>query len=228
MDDPTMSHPTEASLPPWATVLAVVAHPDDESFGLGAVLDGFVRAGATVSVLCLTRGEASTLGPSPDLTAMRAMELRDAAHHLGIEAAVLRDYPDGALSEVDPERLSAEVQRAVEEHEVEGMVVFDPSGVSGHPDHVAASRAALQAADRAALPVLGWTIPHPVAAQLNEECETGFLGHEDPDLDLVVDVDRERQRIASLAHASQAVPTSVLWRRLELLGDREYLRWLRR
>ena len=39
---------------------------------------------------------------------------------------------------------------------------------------------------------------------------------------------RQRQIVASLAHASQAVPSSVLWRRLELLGDREHLRWLRR
>ncbi len=39
---------------------------------------------------------------------------------------------------------------------------------------------------------------------------------------------RDKQRTASLAHASQAVPTSVLWRRLELLGDVEHLRWLHR
>jgi LmbE family N-acetylglucosaminyl deacetylase len=41
--------------------LAVIAHPDDESFGLGAVLAAF-GAGTQVRVLCFTRGEASTLG----------------------------------------------------------------------------------------------------------------------------------------------------------------------
>jgi uncharacterized OsmC-like protein len=76
--------------------------------------------------------------------------------------------------------------------------------------------------------VLGWTVPEDVAKQLNEEVGTSFAGHSADAVDLVLPVDRTRQRVASLAHASQAVPTSVLWRRLELLGDVEHLRWLRR
>ena len=48
-------------LPAWASVLAVVAHPDDESFGLGAVIDRLAAGGAAVHVLCYTHGEASTL-----------------------------------------------------------------------------------------------------------------------------------------------------------------------
>lgn len=41
-------------------------------------------------------------------------------------------------------------------------------------------------------------------------------------------VDRTAQHEAIAAHASQAVPGSVLWRRLELQGPTETLRWLRR
>ena len=48
-------------LPAWAAVLAVIAHPDDESFGLGAIIDRMTSGGAAVHVLCYTRGEASTL-----------------------------------------------------------------------------------------------------------------------------------------------------------------------
>jgi N-acetylglucosamine malate deacetylase 2 len=43
-----------------------------------------------------------------------------------------------------------------------------------------------------------------------------------------VPVDRSLQLAAVACHPSQAVPGSVLWRRLELLGDEEHLRWLRR
>lgn len=216
-------------LPRWATVLAVVAHPDDESFGLGAVLDGFVQAGATVSVLCLTQGEASRLGaPGPDLSHMRAMELQNAAQQLGVTSAVLRTFPDGGLAQADQKILAAEVLRELDARPAEGIVVFDPAGVTGHPDHAAASRVALDVATGRNLPVLGWTLPLAVAEQLNGELGASFAGHGADDIDLVVRVDRERQRMASLAHASQAIPTSVLWRRLELLGDREYLRWLRR
>lgn len=216
------------SLPRWESVLAVVAHPDDESFGLGAVLDGFVQAGATVSVLCLTQGEASTLGaPGPNLSHLRAVELQSAARQLGIASAVLLAYPDAALAQVDPVTLAAEVLSEMDARPVQGVVVFDPTGVSGHPDHAAASRAALDAAAERGLPVLGWTLPQSVAEALNDEFAAAFIGHGRHDVDLLVAVDRERQRLASLAHASQAAPTSLLWRRLELLGDLEYLRWLR-
>lgn len=49
------------ALPAWASVLAVIVHPDDETFGLGAVIDALVTGGAAVHVLCYTHGEASTL-----------------------------------------------------------------------------------------------------------------------------------------------------------------------
>lgn len=215
------------SLPRWESVLAVVAHPDDESFGLGALLDSFAQVGATVSVLCLTQGEASTLGaPGPDLSRIRAMELKSAARHLGVASAVLLAYPDGALAQADPATLAAEVLSEVDARPVQGILVFDPTGVSGHPDHTAASKAALDAAAHRDLPVLGWTLPQSAAEKLNDEFGAAFVGHATHDVDLVVRVDRERQRMASLAHASQAAPTSVLWRRLDLLGDVEYLRWL--
>ena len=221
---PTASH----ALPAWSSVLAVVAHPDDESFALGAVLDAFARSGATVSVLCFTRGEASSLlGVSGDLALLRAAELQSAAAALGLDSAILGDHPDGALVGVDQGALAAEVSAAIGRSHAEGLVVFDPSGVTGHPDHAAASAAAMRAAAMADLPVLGWTLPREVAERLNDEFGTGFVGHQPPQIDLTVTVDRDRQRMASLAHASQAVPTSVLWRRLELLGDIENLRWLR-
>jgi LmbE family N-acetylglucosaminyl deacetylase/uncharacterized OsmC-like protein len=220
-------HRRDATLPAWSSVLAVVAHPDDESFGLGAVLDAFARAGARLSVLCFSRGEASTIhGVTGDLTVLRAAELREAARLLGADTAILREHPDGALDRV-VDSLVGDVVETAGQVGAQGLLVFDPSGVSGHPDHAAATAAALRAADELGVPVLGWTIPAEVAGRLNDEFDVGFVGHEAEAIDLVVAVDRERQRLASLAHASQAVPSSVLWRRLELLGDAEHLRWLR-
>ncbi|HUX71417.1 MAG TPA: PIG-L family deacetylase, partial [Cellulomonadaceae bacterium] len=74
--------------------------------------------------------------------------------------------------------------------------------------------------------VLAWTLPAAVAAQLNDEHGGAFTGHRPEEVDVVLDVDRTRQLVAVRAHASQAVPSSVLWRRLELLGDVEHLRWI--
>lgn len=217
-----------STLPRWSSVLAVVAHPDDESFGLGAALDAFARAGSDVSVLCLTHGEASTLGPAGDLGVLRAKELQIAAGALGVDSAVLLDHPDGALATVDLNTLKRDILAQIRASGADGLLVFDPSGVSGHADHSAATAAALAAARCVDLPVLGWTIPRLVADRLNRKFWTAFAGHDSRDIDLVVPVDRENQRIASLAHASQAVPTSVLWHRLDLLGNQEHFRWLRR
>lgn len=116
-----------------------------------------------------------------------------------------------------------EIAAAAHAAGADGLVVFDRSGVTGHPDHSAASAAALAAAATLALPVLEWTLPAGVAAQLNAELGTSFTGHPLGEIDVVLRVDRTRQCRAITAHRSQATPASPLWRRLELLGDFEYL-----
>jgi len=180
-------------------------------------------------VLCLTRGEASTLhGVAGDLSGVRGREFAGAARTLGVTDTVLRDFPDGALDRVCRSRLVGEVIDAARAVRADGVLVFDPSGVTGHPDHAAATAAALLAAAGLGLPVLGWTLPAAVADRLNRELGTGFVGHDAADIDIELTVNRPRQTAACAAHVSQAIPTSVLWRRLELLGDIEYLRWLSR
>ncbi len=219
--------PVSTRLPEWSVVLAVVAHPDDESFGLGAALDAFHRAGTRTSVLCLTRGEASTLhGVGGELTAVRGREFAAAARTLGVTDTLLRDFPDGALDHVCRSRLSGEVIDAARTVGADGLLVFDPSGVTGHPDHAAATAAAMLAGAGLDLPVLGWTLPAAVADRLNHELGTGFVGHRAAEIDVELPVDRAKQTAACAAHVSQAIPTSVLWRRLELLGNTEHLRWL--
>jgi len=214
-------------LPAWRSALAVVAHPDDESFGLGAVLAALVEQGAAVSVLCFTHGEASTLHGVPGgLAAVRAGELAAAAQALGLADVELLGYPDARLSEVPLPELAADVTAAANRAGAQGLVVFDPCGVTGHPDHRQATAAATLAASGLGLPVLGWTLPAEVADALNAEYHTSFAGHAASGIDITVTVDRARQRAAVACHPSQALPGSVLWRRLDLLADREHLRWL--
>jgi N-acetylglucosamine malate deacetylase 2 len=215
-------------LPPWRSVLAVVAHPDDESFGLGAVIDGFVRSGTSVSLLCFTRGEASTLhGVDGELSEVRAAELADAAAVLGITSVRLLAYPDGALAAVPIDELVEQVLELVDLTGAEGLLAFDPSGITGHPDHVRATAAAARAGELRGLGVLAWTLPNPVPSQLESEFGACFTGHDPEQVDVVLSVSRERQLEAVTRHPSQAVPGSVLWRRLELQGDHEHLRWVR-
>lgn len=214
----------ENQLPVWRRVLVVVAHPDDESFGLGGVIGRLVDDGAEVHVLCLTAGEASTLGAAPDLARTRALELEAAAEVLGCRTTALLGHPDGGLRGREDE-LFADIERAIDATAPDGLLVFAvEGGVTGHPDHEAASRAAIAVAAGRGLRVLEWGLPEPVAATLRSEFGGGFTGHDEDLLPIVVAVDRSRQVAAAHLHVTQAVPGSVLWRRLELLGDREHLR----
>jgi len=218
---------TASALPAWSSVLAVVAHPDDESFGLGAVLSAFIDAGSKVSVLCFTRGEASTLrGVEGDLATIRAHELQEAAKELGITDVRLEAYPDGGLCDVDFNLLDKDTRQFVARVNPDGLVTFDPTGVTGHPDHQRATEVAAKVAFDWGIGLLGWTVPDAVAQTLNEEFGSTFSGHQPNEIDIAFTVDRGRQRKAVDCHPSQAVPGSVLWRRLELLGDREHLRWI--
>lgn len=214
-------------LPAWSAVLAVVAHPDDESFGLGAIIDRLTSAGVAVHVLCYTRGEASTLNQTgDDLLRQRSRELRRAGAALGVATVALLDYPDGRLATVPPGELAAHVTALAARHRPGGLLVFDDSGVTGHPDHRSATRAAVLAAGPLRLPVLAWALPAGIAGRLRAETSQPFAGQPAGRLDFAIQVSRTRQRQAALLHTSQISPGAPLWRRLDLQGDVEHLRWL--
>jgi N-acetylglucosamine malate deacetylase 2 len=216
-----------AQLPDWHSVLAVVAHPDDESFGLGGILATFVANGARVSVLCFTHGEASTLhGVEGELAVIRSHELLDAATELGISDVFLKSYPDGALNRVDRALLEADVAEVAESVDADGFIVFDPDGVTSHPDHKRATEVAQSVAARRGRDIVAWTIPEAVAQTLNDEFDAVFIGHAPSEIDMCIPVSRDAQIRAVACHPSQATPGSVLWRRLELLGVNEHLRVL--
>lgn len=218
----------QAPLEDVTGVVAVVAHPDDESFGLGAVLASLTRRGVPVSVVCFTHGEASTLRDGPgDLAAIRGEELRRAATALGVDEVVLLDYPDGELANAELDELAVHVSARIASRRPSHLLVFDVNGITGHPDHVRATEAALAAADQTGMPVLAWALPQHVAAALNVEYGTGFVGRDAAALDVAVTVSRERQWRAIECHRSQANDNPVLRHRLRLLDDVEHLRWLR-
>jgi len=154
-------------------LLAIFAHPDDESFRPGGTLALLARRGVRVQVLTATRGEAGSCGDPPlctpeELSTVREQELRCACAALGIESPCILNYRDGHLDEVEPEGLMAEILQVVREVHPQVMLTFGPDGLSGHPDHVAVGRAATeafrQAGDVAALYTVA--VPQSVAARL--------------------------------------------------------------
>ena len=74
--------------------------------------------------------------------------------------------------------------------------------------------------------MLAWALPAGIAGRLEAETGQPFACEAPGRLDFAIRVSRTRQRQAALLHASQVSPAAPLWRRLELQGDIEHLRWL--
>jgi LmbE family N-acetylglucosaminyl deacetylase len=82
------TNPAATRLPPLRSLLTVCAEPDDESFGMVAVISGLVDAGTLSAVLSFTHAEASTRhGVAGDLGRIRAAEFGAAGRVLGKGAA---------------------------------------------------------------------------------------------------------------------------------------------
>ena len=118
------------------SLLAVFAHPDDESLASGGLLAWCADLGADVALLCVTPGQHGP-GQSPSLGATRETELRAAARTLGVEPVVILGYEDGMLPWADASRLEADVQDAIRTFRPSVVITFGEDGLYWHPDHVA-------------------------------------------------------------------------------------------
>ena len=127
-------------------VLAIFAHPDDETLCAGGTLAKYASAGADVRVVSLTKGGAGQIRDAgaatrATLPAVRERELHAAGKHLGLTEARCLDYPDGELAHVDRQGLVDLVSGMLGELEPDVVITFGPDGFSGHPDHVAVGAA---------------------------------------------------------------------------------------
>ena len=123
------------------SLLAVFAHPDDESLACGGLLAWCSASGARVSLLCATRGERGRGADETAIARIRAAELDLAAAALGIGEVFLLDYPDGELQWVDdgPRRgeLTADILNTIRLVDADVVVTFGEDGLYWHPDHIA-------------------------------------------------------------------------------------------
>jgi LmbE family N-acetylglucosaminyl deacetylase len=128
-------------------LLAVLAHPDDESLGVGGTLAKYAAEGVDVFLLTATRGDSGRYrGHRPDdpehpgasaLAKIRETELRAAASVLGVREVSLLDYRDQQLDTADPHVAIARIAEHLKRIHPDVVVTFGPDGAYGHPDHIA-------------------------------------------------------------------------------------------
>jgi len=148
------------------TLATILAHPDDETFGVGGTLIRYVKEGHAVHSLCLTEGEQGWAGPKDapivpreQVGATRAKELAEAGRRMGLASVTCLKYPDGRLASVKESLVVNDIVRWLRSVRPDVTIIWGPDGGYGHPDHIAAGERALRAIELAGIqryePTLG-------------------------------------------------------------------------
>jgi len=147
-------------------LLAVLAHPDDETFGMGGTLALYARQGVDVYLICATRGEVGEMDPKflrgfNSIAERREAELRCAAEQLGLKGVIFLDYRDSGmvgspennhpqvLASQPLEQVAAEVTGFIRRLKPQVVITFDPIGGYRHPDHIVMHQATVRAFEHA-------------------------------------------------------------------------------
>ena len=167
------------------TLMAVHAHPDDEASSTGGVLARYSAEGVRTVVVTCTNGE---FGDSPggvkpgadghdeqEVAEIRLAELRESAKHLGVTNLELLGYHDSGMVEWDYKNrpdafcnvpldvVAGRIGALIERYRPQVVVTYDPDGAYQHPDHVHASRAAIDAAARTGIPAKVYLTAMPIS-----------------------------------------------------------------
>jgi mycothiol S-conjugate amidase len=154
-------------------LMAVHAHPDDESSKGAATMARYAREDVEVMVATMTGGErGSVLNPAmdrpevlADLPRIRREEMARAREILGVEQRFL-GFADSGLPEGDPKpplpegsfglvplpEAAASLVRLVREFRPHVMLTYDETGGYPHPDHIKTHQVAVEAFEAAADP----------------------------------------------------------------------------
>ncbi|MCQ6560566.1 PIG-L family deacetylase [Paenibacillus mendelii] len=131
---------------PVRKLLAVFAHPDDESFICGGTLAKYASEGVDITLVSATRGEMGRrMGNPPYLNretmaAAREMELRQACASLGIRHLIFLNIRDKTVEFTDADRLTARIEDLIHQVDPDVVLTFHET-LGGHPDHCAIGKA---------------------------------------------------------------------------------------
>ena len=196
----------DIAIAPFASVLVIVAHPDDiESWCAGTVCC-FTEAGKQVAYVLCTSGDKGTSDPSQttqEVAQMREAEQIAAAHILGVESVTFLHWPDSEVEQTMA--LRRQLVRQIRRHRPDLVITHDPvPPYRLHPDHRAVGRATLDAIFPCARD------PLTFAGQIREEGlqahtvpEAWLFATETPDTWVDINSTLPRKIAARLAHTSQ-------------------------
>jgi LmbE family N-acetylglucosaminyl deacetylase len=207
-------------------LLAIFAHPDDETFAAGGVMTMAAQAGHPVWSICATNGDEGGLPDEHGDHAMdpeiRIRELQCACEALGINPPIFLGYRDsgmenwtpkaGAFVLADRDEIVGRLVQEIRRLRPSVIVTFDPTGGYGHPDHrrisdvATAAFEALQGEPDAPTTLYHSAIPRSDAERMVAEWSAGDgqPGREPTEDDLL-----QRNRFLELARPDAEITTRV-------------------
>ncbi len=134
------------------TLLAVLAHPDDESYGIGGTLARYADEGVDVHVAIATDGAAGSIdekwqGDRSRLVDVRTREVSRAAEVLGVTLHLMgygdsgyigdpaNQNPDSFIN-ADREEAICQVVKLIRTVRPQVVITHDETGGYYHPDHI--------------------------------------------------------------------------------------------
>ena len=244
-----------------ATVVFFHAHPDDEALSTGGTMALMAKAGHRVILVVATRGEEGEpvegiLKDGEKLEDRRSLETERSGKILGVSRVEFLGYRDSGMIDssttAHPECFwQAEEEAAVNrlsnilnDEEVDLIVIYDPNGGYGHPDHIQVHRVGTKWAKENGVRLRWVTLNRDAIRRVVEEAIKANIdagqeldsdlakreerssdesfGMAESDITHAVDVisvlDQKRHAVA--AHASQIASDSFF----VTLGNEEYAR----
>lgn len=145
-----------------STLLVILAHPDDESFGPGGTLAKYAQTGTAVHYLCGTRGESGTVDAHmmngyKDVAELRTHELLCAAKELGLAGVHFLGFRDSgmvgtgdnvheqSLHSAPLDDVAQRIITHIDKLKPDAILTHDQFGGYGHPDHIKLHQATLRA-----------------------------------------------------------------------------------
>jgi N-acetyl-1-D-myo-inositol-2-amino-2-deoxy-alpha-D-glucopyranoside deacetylase len=143
-------------------LLAVLGHPDDETFGMGGTLALYARRGVKVHLITSTNGDVGEVDEEfmkgyGSIADRRISELKCAAKILGLTGLHFLNYRDSgmagspdnehpnALAAQPVEKVARQVADYIRQIKPQVVLTFDPIGGYRHPDHIASHQATVMA-----------------------------------------------------------------------------------
>ena len=205
-------------------LVAIFAHPDDESFGPSGTLAKFTQT-HNVYVLCATKGE-SGMGSSSKLAKTRARELRQSAKIIGIKRVYFLGFRDGKLSNSIYHKLAAKIEEKLKLIKPQILMTTEARGVSGHIDHITVSMVTSYVFNKLQFTktIMYYCIDEKAAEKMSNYFIYFPPGYKRSQVDKIVDISKywAIKKKAMFAHKSQIKDAQTVLNRIKNLPKEEY------